>query len=136
MFYMSNKEDNFAPLPFSPSSSQSDINIMKGNDTQTYYVKLWLPSCYSIVTQPVPTVHARRKLHWQHEQSSPQMLQTLVDEKLLYDTFSAFGVILTTPKVRTKLLYPLFFDRPFLGTAHLLPAYGLWSPLIRLHIFL
>ena len=27
-----------------------------------------------------------------------------VDEKLLYDTFSAFGVILQTPKVRMKLL--------------------------------
>lgn len=28
-----------------------------------------------------------------------------VDEKLLYDTFSAFGVILTTPKVRNMKLY-------------------------------
>lgn len=27
-------------------------------------------------------------------------LDSEVDEKLLYDTFSAFGVILTTPKVR------------------------------------
>ncbi len=30
-----------------------------------------------------------------------------VDEKLLYDTFSAFGVIITTPKV--SLLLDLFF---------------------------
>ena len=27
-----------------------------------------------------------------------------VDEKLLYDTFSAFGVILQTPKVKTRVV--------------------------------
>jgi splicing factor 3B subunit 4 len=30
-----------------------------------------------------------------------------VDEKLLYDTFSAFGVILQTPKVRCQLAFAL-----------------------------
>lgn len=32
-----------------------------------------------------------------------------VDEKLLYDTFSAFGVILQTPKVWTLFIYLLKF---------------------------
>ena len=31
---------------------------------------------------------------------SPGNLDPEVDEKLLYDTFSAFGVILTTPKIQ------------------------------------
>ena len=35
-----------------------------------------------------------------------------VDEKLLYDTFSAFGVILTTPKVRYTQLGLCYFLRP------------------------
>jgi len=34
-------------------------------------------------------------------------LDSEVDEKLLYDTFSAFGVILQTPKVR--IIYCIFF---------------------------
>lgn len=35
-------------------------------------------------------------------------LDSEVDEKLLYDTFSAFGVILQTPKVLIKNIFLIF----------------------------